>query len=159
MTTSSLLARFDVAYSRELLRWFAGLPPAERVLLMAEKHRRFVELRQRYPKLPPNEADMLALLEICEAWTKEIKAFASSRALSPEALARIARRRQSWAKSLGGRHSGVKGWLVRNWGKIVDLRKTGASFRVIARVIAEEYHVSISYGTIRNYWILWEEKF
>jgi hypothetical protein len=157
MSTPSPLARFDVVFSRELMRWFADLPPPERVHVMAAKHSCFVELRQRFPKLPPAEVDMAALLTVFETWSMEAQSFATSRALPPEALARIARCRQSWAKSLGTRHSGAKSWLARNWGKIKDLKKTGTSLRKIERILGEKYHVKISYGTIRNYLLLWEK--
>lgn len=158
MSRGSPLARFDVAFSRELLRWFADLPMPERLEVMTAKHRRFQDIRRRFPRLPPQEADMAALLEVCEQWSLEAEAFASSRALPPDALARLGRRRQAWARSLSGRHSAVKSWLSRNWGKVVDLKNTGASFRVIARCLEEENHVRISHATLWHYWRQWENQ-
>ena len=153
--SKSPLTRFDIAFSRELLLWFANLPPLERTDVMAMKHRRFLEIRKRFPRLSPQEMDLAALLEICEARSSEEKAFASSRALTPEALARIARRRQAWAKSLSVRHSAAKSWLARNWGRVVNLRDSGASFRVIASSLAAGDRVRISHTTINHYWRLW----
>ena len=156
MKHRSPLRRFDPALTRELLKWLASQTTEEILLIVQEKRDRSHKVSGRFPRLLPAAAELLALLETCEEWSTDTKHFASSRAMPPEALARLSRRRAARARSLAARHTGTKQWLARNWGKIVELKKSGSSFRVIARCLQEECHVHISHATIRNYWIQWE---
>ncbi len=155
MKRGSPLHRHDPALTRELLTWFASQTAQEILLVIQAKRERFHKITRQFPRLSPAEAEVAALLEVCEEWSADVKHFASSRAMTPEALARMSRRRTARAKNLAVHHSGAKQWLNRNWGKIVELKNTGNSFRVIARCLQEECNVCISHTTIRNYWLQW----
>ncbi|MCC8195189.1 MAG: hypothetical protein LIP28_11150 [Deltaproteobacteria bacterium] len=105
------------------------------------------------------ETELAALVLAAErgGWSDE-QAYRSSRSVTPEAAIRIAGRRIARAGAYRAHRELVRSWLAKHWGKVMDMRRAGLSWRRVSAMIADEHGISISHSALQQYWRKWNEQ-
>ena len=159
MSTLKTITRNDAFTVREILTWFAKQGEEVQISIMRGKHREFVRLQQAHPKLGKPLLDLAALvLAVAESGWNDEQAYRSSKSLGDAAVKGIKQRRQSRAANYLAHREQVRNWLARNWGKVMDMRRAGLSWRRVATMVADEHGISISHTAIHAYWRRWNER-
>ena len=159
MSTLKIVTGNDAFTVRDILTWFGRQGEDVQTSIMRRKHREFMRLQQVHPKLGKPLLDLAALvLAVAESGWNDEQAYRSSKNLGDDAVRRIKHRRQARAVNHQSHRELVRTWLGKNWGKVMDMRRAGLSWRRVADMIADEHGISISHTAIHSYWRRWNEQ-
>lgn len=153
MSTLKVLTGNDSLTVREMLGWFSKQGEDVQTAIMRRKHLEFMSLQQQYVDYGKPLLDLAALVKAVGkcGWSDEQR-YRSSKSLSEAAVRRIKQRRQSRAAHYRAHREQVRAWLAKNWGKVMDMRRAGLSWRRVAAMIYDEHGVGISHTTLHQYW-------
>ena len=153
MSAVPVLSGFDGLTARQILHWFAVQAESVQLDILKSKHSEQDRLAHRFPRHSGVVAELAALLLAAHAagWADE-QAFHTSRSISETAAKRIAERRTARCGAYAAHREKVRLWLKKNWGKVMDIRRTGLSWRRVAAMLADEHGIRISHTTLHSYW-------
>jgi hypothetical protein len=160
MNAVAIVTGADALTSRRILSWFARQAEAVQVQIMRRKHREFMRLQGQHTKLGKAALDLAALVLACRdsGWADE-QAYHSSKSISDISANRIAERRRAAAQACRPHRDQVRSWLMKHWGKVMDIRRAGLSWRRVAAVIAADHGVTVSHTTLHSYWRRLDDQF
>lgn len=159
MSALKIVTGNDAFIVRDILTWFARQGEDVQTSIMRRKHREFMRLQRQYPHFGKPLLELAALvLAVAESGWKDEQAYRSSKNLSEAAVKGIRQRRQARAANYQAHRDQVRVWLGKNWGKVMDMRRVGLSWRGVAAMIADEHGISISHTAIHAYWRRWNEQ-
>ena len=146
----------DALTARHILTWFAKQAEEVQVQIMRRKYREFMRLKNIHPKISKPALDLAALVLAAHnsGWSDE-QAYRSSKSISELAAKEISERRRAGAKAYLPHREQVRAWLAKHWGKVMDMRRAGLSWRRTAAMIADEHGIRISHTTLYTYWRHW----
>ena len=159
MSAVKIITGNDAITARQILAWFSRQDEEVQVEIMRCKHHDFMRLRNQNLKFSSPSLDLAALVLAAQqsGWSDE-QAYRSSKSISESSARGIAERRRASAKAYQSHREQVRSWLSRNWGKVMDMRRAGLSWRRVANMIADEHGITISYTAIHSYWRRWNEQ-
>ena len=159
MSVVMIVTEHDALAARQVLLWFAKQAEEVQIRIMRRKYREFMRLKNMHPKISKPALDLAALVLAAQhsGWADE-RAYRSSKSVSEVAAKQISERRRARAKAYRPHRDQVRVWLAKHWGKVMDIRAAGLSWRRMARVIADEHGISISHTTLYSYWRRWNEQ-
>lgn len=139
------------------LRWLAKQAETIRIEIMMGRFKTFHSLRKRHKDIQAPMLDYCALLKACQQHGCQADtSFRTSKQLSPKEIHGIHRRRKLIAQDMVRRKKITRDKLATNWGKVVELRSEGVSFRGIANFFKDQLNVNVSHMTIWSYWQKWK---
>ncbi len=139
--------------TRKILQWLAIQDRETLLAVMAFMYTRWVQCKDAMPVEAAAEMVLTALLQsaIRCGYGDEV-AYRTSRSISREAAQGITARRKSRAGGYRSHRQKVQIWMAKNFGKIVDLRTTGLSWRRVSMAIYAEHGIKISHNTLCKRW-------
>lgn len=153
------LTGFNPTAARRILRWFSRQAEAVQAEVLQLKQIKHESLSQRHVEMNPGALELAALLLAAwESGVAEEKAFASSVSISERAAKNMQRRRRLKAEEYLPHRVRVRVWLGKHWGKVMDMRGAGLSWRGVSALLADEYHINISHSALYNHWRNWNER-
>ena len=159
MSVVKILTGHDALAVRQILSWFARQDEGLQVAILKDKNIAHNHLRHLAEKHGVTETELAALVLTAErsGWRDE-QAYRSSKSISPEAARAISKRRQSRAGAYKAHREQVRSWLAKHWGKVMDMRRAGLSWRRVSVMIADEHGISISHSSLHAFWRKWNER-
>jgi len=159
MSAVKIVTGNDPLIARQILTWFARQAEEVQTNIMRRKHKEFMALLKRFPRLAKPSLELAALVLVARAsgWDDE-QAYRSSRTISEAAAKSITDRRKRSARAYSAHRDQVRLWLAKNWGKVMDIRRAGLSWRRVAAVIRDDHGLSVSHTTLHSYWRRWNEQ-
>ena len=137
----------------EILKWFAMQDAITQMEILAAKHQIFIN------KLKEKKVDDKSLLELrClifvarQGWQAEQNC-KKGKAMSENEAAQISVRRRRRAREFRAHRDKVQSWLRVNFGKMVEYRHSGLSWRRVALLIEKEHGLAVSHTTVRKYYV------
>ena len=158
MSAVKIITGNDALTARRILHWFAGQAEDVQIRVMRRKHHEFMRLQKQYTQFGKPALDLAALVFASQnsGWADE-QAYHSSKSVCEASAKQISERRRARAKAYQPHRDQVRTWLAKHWGKVMDIRRAGLSWRRTARAIADEHGISISHTTLHSYWRRWNE--
>ena len=159
MSVVKIITGHDTLTARQILSWFARQEEGLQVGILKDKRIEHERLRGLIAQHGITETELAALVTAAEhnGWSDE-QAYRSSKSVSPEAARRISRRRTARAGAYRAHREQVRIWLAKHWGKVMDMRRAGLSWRRVSAMIADEHGVSISHSALHKFWRKWNEQ-
>jgi hypothetical protein len=159
MSAVSIVTGNDALTARRILSWFAKQAEEVQVQIMRRKYGEFMRQKNIHPKISKPALDLASLVLAAHdsGWSDE-HAYRSSKGLSEDSAKRISERRRAGAKAYLPHREQVRSWLAKHWGKVMDMRRAGLSWRRTAAMIADEHGIRISHTTLHAYWRHWHEQ-
>lgn len=150
-----MLSRLSAEERADALKWFARQGEDVRVQLMKARFYTFHRLRRNARDIPAPIVDYCAFLRACRdgGWEAE-RRFRSSRALAETDAKRLASNRLAKAKGQG--RARKRELIARHWGKVVELRSAGVSYRKISRFLKDEHRIEASHTFLRSLMEQWD---
>lgn len=159
MSVVKIVTGHDALTVRQILSWFARQGEDLQVAILKDKriaHERLLHLAEKHGV---TETELAALVVAAErsGWSDE-QAYRSSKSVTPEAAQRISGRRVARAGAYRAHRERVRSWLAKHWGKVMDMRRAGLSWRRVSTMIADEHGIDISHSALHQYWRKWDEQ-
>lgn len=160
MSVVKIVTGFEALTARQILTWFAMQEEGVQIEIIRCKQSEQKRVLGRFTKhdLASVELAALILATNSSGWADE-QAYRSSKSLSADAARRITERRQARAGAYLSHREQVHIWLAKHWGKVMDMRRVGLSWRRVSVMIAVEYGINISHTALHKYWRSWNEPF
>lgn len=160
MSVVKIITGHDALTVRQILSWFARQEEGQQVGILKDKHIEHERLRSLIAQHGVTETELAALVTAAErnGWSDE-QAYRSSKSVSPEAARRISGRRTARAGAYRAHREQVRAWLAKHWGKVMDMRRAGLSWRRVSAMVADEHGVRISHSALHKFWRKWNEQF
>ncbi|MFH1913668.1 MAG: hypothetical protein ABIK45_05280 [Pseudomonadota bacterium] len=152
-----MLSRLSEEERTAALKWFARQGEEVRVRLMKMRFHAFHRLRKNAQETPAPIVDYCAFLKACRdgGWEAE-RRFHSSRALTQTDAKKLAANRLAKAKGKSQGRARKRELIVRHWGKVVELRSEGVSYRKISRYLKDEHRIEASHTFLRSLMAQWD---
>ena len=159
MSALKIITGTDALTARRILSWFSRQAEEVQVKIMRRKHHEFMRLRNQQIKFSAPVLDLAALVLASQrsGWSDE-QAYRSSKSINETSARGITQRRQANAKAYQSHRDQVRAWLAKHWGKVMDIRRSGLSWRRVADMLADEHGISVSHTTLHSYWRSWNEQ-
>lgn len=156
MSMVTLITGHSPENTRLILTWFARQAIEVQVDILRRKEGEHKRLLVKHPRSGSFTLELAALIVATErsGWADE-QAYRSSRSIGEDAAKRIQARRLALARQYLSHRDQVRAWLPKHWGKVMDMRRTGLSWRRVARMIEDEHGVRVSHSALFNYWRKW----
>ena len=119
-----------------------------------------MRLQKQHTKINKPALDLASLILACRdsGWSDE-QAYRSSKSISEVSAKRISERRRAAAQAYQPHREQVRSWLAKHWGKVMDIRRAGLSWRRVAAVLAADHGITVSHTTLHSYWRRLNERF
>ncbi len=138
---------------RKILQWLAIQDEATLLMVMASTYTMWTQTKNAMPDEAAAKVALTALLQSAiRCGYGDEAAYRTSRSISREAAQRITARRKARAEGYRSHRQKVQIWMAKNFGKIVDLRTTGLSWRRVSMAIYVEHGIKISHNTLHKRW-------
>ena len=159
MSVVKIVTGHDALVARQILAWFARQEEGVQVGVLQRKRIEHERIYRRYLQHGVISTELAALVLAAEhsGWSDE-QASRSSRSIGQEEAQSISRRRQARAGAYQAHREQVRSWLAKHWGKVMDMRRGGLSWRRVSRMIADEHGISISHTALHKFWREWNEQ-
>lgn len=159
MSAIRIITGNDALTARGILSWFTRQAEEVQIEIMRRKYREFVRLQNMHLKISKSALDLAALILAAQesGWSDE-QAYRGGKSISEAAAKRIAKRRRAGAKAYLAHRDQVRPWLAKYWGKVMDMRRAGLSWRRVAAMVADEHGIRISHTALHTYWRRWNEQ-
>ena len=135
----------------EILKWFAMQDETTQAEIFEKKH----QLAHAHVEYMGNkfvqELDCL-IMAARQGWQAEHNC-KKGRAISEEEARQISVRRKRRASEQRSHRAKVREWLNVHFGKVVEYRRSGLSWRLVSLLIEKEHRLSISHTTVRKYYV------
>ena len=137
----------------EILKWFAMQDEITQSELLRDKHE-LVKAHAHRKGIGENDVLELHCLILAarQGWQAEQNC-KKGRAISKEDAKQISVRRKRRARDFRAHRVKVCEWLNVNFGKVVEYRRSGLSWRRVSLLIEIEHGLSISHTTVRKYYV------
>lgn len=156
MSAINSITGHDALTARHILSWFARQAEEVQIQIMRRKYREFMRLKNLHPKISKPALDLASLvLAVHDSGWSDEQAYRSSKSISEIAAKGISERRRAKAGAYLPHRGQVRAWLAKHWGKVMDMRRAGLSWRRAAAMIADEHGIRISHTTLYTYWRHW----
>lgn len=159
MSVVKIITGHDALAARQILTWFARQEEILQVEILRDKrieHKRIKHLIAQHG-VTATELAALVLATERSGWRDE-QAYQSSKSVSRDAARLITQRRQARAGAYQAHREQVRTWLAKHWGKVMDMRRAGLSWRLVSIMIADEHGISISHSALHQFWRRWNEQ-
>ena len=159
MSAVKIITGHDALTARRILSWFSRQAEEVQVEIIRRKHHEFMRLRSQQMKFSAPVLDLVALVLASQrsGWSDE-QAYRSSKSIDEASARGITERRQASAKAYQSHREQVRAWLAKHWGKVMDIRRSGLSWRRVADMLADKHGISVSHTTLYTYWRRWNEQ-
>ena len=160
MSAVAIVTGFDALTARQIFSWFARQAEEVQIQIMRRKHGEFMRLQKQHTKINKPALDLASLILACRdsGWSDE-QAYRSSKSISEVSAKRISERRRAAAQAYQPHREQVRSWLAKHWGKVMDIRRAGLSWRRVAAVLAADHGITVSHTTLHSYWRRLNERF
>ncbi|MFI3271503.1 MAG: hypothetical protein R3Y11_05280 [Pseudomonadota bacterium] len=139
--------------TRKIFQWLAIQDRETLLVVMASTYTRWTQCKDVMPNETAAKMMRTALLQSAiHCGYGDEAAYRTSRSISREAAQGITARRKARAEGYRSHRQKVQIWMAKNFGKIVDLRTTGLSWRRVSMAIYVEHGIKISHNTLYKRW-------
>lgn len=151
------LTSLSDANRQAVLSWLSKQAEEIRVQIMLGRFHEFHRLKKDNPTLAAPFLDYCALIRSCcnSGWRAQ-KKFRTSKSLGSSDLRLIKEARIKKAKEAARRVPVKREALLVHWGKVVEMKREGLSFRAISQYFEQEVGLNVSHMTIWKCWKLWQ---
>ncbi len=158
MSAVTIITGFDALLARHILTWFARQDEGLQVHILQRTTQESARLHPTFHRFTEYQLTLAGLVLATHnaGWADE-RAYHSSKSISEAAAKGITARRHARAKAYLAHRDQVRLWLAKHWGKVMDMRRAGLSWRRASVMIADEHGISISHSALHNYWRQWNE--
>ena len=137
----------------EILKWFAMQDEITQSEILRDKHA-LVKAHAHEKNIGENYVLELhcLILTARQGWQAEQNC-KKGRVISKEDAQQISVRRKRRASEQRSHRAKVREWLNIHFGKVVEYRRSGLSWRLVSLLIEKEHRLSISHTTVRKYYV------